>query len=157
MIRTLLAKFAKRSMANNFISVSEAAERLGVTPQSVRNWIKFGQIAWRTSGRRFEVDEKDVQSREAAGSIRAPRSSRATLQSAHDIDRRISMLELELESLRLERDRFRADAAAADSSALESSAVAAELAKATRQLVDTLELQIAATSRLLTPNSPADL
>jgi excisionase family DNA binding protein len=138
----------------SFISVAQAAERLGVTPQSIRNWANTGKLSARKTGRRFEIRERDIEDKHATLPPGHPSTDRDLLQN---VARRVTIIETELQTVRAERDQFRADSAAARAAALEASAVSAELVKATRQIVDTLAIQVSATSQLLTPNSPAGL
>ena len=48
-------------MAARLISVQEAAKLLGVTPQSVRNWIDKGYIKGRMVGDHFVVDRETIE------------------------------------------------------------------------------------------------
>jgi excisionase family DNA binding protein len=139
-------------MTGDVISVSQAAERLHVSPQSVRNWLRSGRLSGKRVGSQWWVRESEVREMERKLPHRA--QSPSSLQSElRDLSDRVLALENSLQFANAERDRFRAEAAAAKSAALEANGVAAEMVRASKQLVGTLELQIAATSQLLTPAS----
>ena len=45
----------------NLMKVPEAAERLGVTPKTIYNWISKGKLkAQRVGGRNIRIDELDL-------------------------------------------------------------------------------------------------
>jgi excisionase family DNA binding protein len=139
------------------IGITEAAERLGLTTQAVRNRIRAGTLP----------GTKDERGRWRIPSGAVPRAP-LTAVIPDSLDDRVAALERELGALREaqahreadlqnERDRHRADAVAAREVALHLNAAVAEARAAAQSLLNALDAQADALTQLLTPGSPADL
>jgi DNA-binding transcriptional MerR regulator len=152
---------------NSTLSVSAAATRLGVSPQSIRNWLGEGKLqgSQRPNGR-WEVDGASVEAIRA----KSPRSTPAEAASDEVKNQlaalRAGMEELQsdradtrdlIRALERERDRYRGEASAVRAAALSLSGAARELDASVRGLLDVLALQADALTQLLTPNSPDEL
>ena len=140
------------------ISVSEAAELLGLSPQAVRDRVKNGGLGGEKKGRYWYVNHADVLS--------APRPKRRSV-SLHTIQEEIAELrerETErdqgfrqiLDVVERERDRYRAEAATAKEAALRVNAAASELRDAVFSLLQNTEQQSAALTQLLAPLTPEE-
>jgi excisionase family DNA binding protein len=147
------------------LRVSDAARRLSVTSQAVRDWIHAGHLPARKEGRLWLVREQDVDRLAAGRAASQPRASTAGVEDRlRELTEAVALLnEREaasaalVEALARERDRFRADAAASREAALRVNAAAREIDRAVRGLLDVLELQSDALTQLLAPASPEDL
>ena len=148
------------------VRVAEAARRLGVTPQTVRNWIAGERLTGWRQGRAWVVDAASLEAC-AATRPAAPPAARKPAEVEERlreltaaVDRlvaRESDSAMLLEALQRERDRFRAEAASAKAAALRVNAAARETDKAVRQLLDVMEAQADALTQLLAPSTAEDL
>jgi predicted transcriptional regulator len=150
-----------------YVRTPRAAARLGVTGQTIRNWLSSGDLRGRRTGRAWEVEVPSIE--EALAVRRA--SSRDIHPGTSDAERQLRALESAVEELRRaresdatriealeqERDRYRADALAARAAALRSISSSEKLDESTRQLLDALKEQREALIQTLAPGSPADL
>lgn len=152
-------------MAQNFakpdnVGASEAARRLGVTSQTVRDRIRAGSLTGRKDDRgRWRVPEDVLPVAPAA------------LEDDPSIGARVDHLEHELAELRAaqdrgahvsdalaaERDRYRAEAVAARDAAARLNIAVAEASATARSLLNALDAQTESLTQLLAPGSPADL
>lgn len=48
-------------MDKKYLSVNEVAERISVTPQSVRIWLKSGKLRGVRAGKLWRVTEEDLE------------------------------------------------------------------------------------------------
>jgi excisionase family DNA binding protein len=142
------------------ISVSEAAERLGRTPQTVRNWLHDGKLAGVQAGKRriWRVDEASLAPFVPPTSTSLVRHDAPELldQLNRLMDRELAA-ERAIRTIEAERDRHRADAAAAREAALRVNAAAKDLREVVQRLLSVLDEQSEALTQLLTPGSPADM
>jgi hypothetical protein len=148
------------------LSVTEAAGRLLVTGQTVRNRLKRGELDGRKQGAKWVVDAESVD--KAASELTAtplkPVASAGVEERLERLTKAVERLarreaassEL-VAALQRERDRFRAEAAASKEAALRVNSAARETDQAVRQLLDVLALQSDALTQLLAPSSPEDL
>lgn len=148
------------------IPVRDAATRLGVSPQTIRNWLRRNRLKGRMQGRTWLVDTKSIEalepriSRHAGNATQPSDIEHDSAQLAETVNRlvqREAAAERLLESIERERDRFRAEAAASKEAALRAIASSVEAQKAARQLLDALELQSDALAQLVAPSSPLDV
>lgn len=152
---------AKDFAKSSELAASEAATRLELTPQAVRDRIRAGSLA----GRKDEHGRWRVR----ADAVPPPRALVSNDLSALTI--RVEELERQLstilaaqagdagrvERLSAERDRFRSDAAAAREAAARLNIALAEVRATARSLLNALDAQSEALTQLLAPGSPADL
>jgi Helix-turn-helix domain len=148
------------------LRVSNAALRLSVTPQTVRNWIRSGTLKAKKDNGIWVVDSASVERCAAARPLPAAgvRADGGTEKRLEDLTAVVAALvarersaEDLLEALQRERDRFRSEAATAKEAALRVNAAARETQAAVRQLLAVLELQTDALTQLLVPSSLEDL
>jgi transposase len=147
------------------IGVTDAAARLGVTTQTVRNWIRRGDLDARLRGRTWVIDGASLQRLATTRPRRSDRASSGPIEDRlEDLTAAVERLTASqstsaelLEALRRERDRFRAEAAASKEAALRVNSAARDTHRAVRQLLDVLEHQADALTQLLAPGSPEDL
>lgn len=144
--------------SRSILTATEAAAKLGVSSQSVRNWIRGGNlIATKGQNGRWLVAADSVEhrcrllgrDRLCLGASDAPRAESGRT-AGDDSERLIAALERE-------RDRHRSDAAAARAAAIELNAAAREIDGAVRHLLDVLTRQSDALTQLLAPGTPEDL
>jgi excisionase family DNA binding protein len=148
------------------LSVTEAARRLSVTGQTVRNWIRSGELDGRKQGSKWVVAAKSVDAAASALAV-APVVPAAPAGVEERLDRLTAAVERLAQretassklmaALQRERDRFRAEAAASKEAALRVNLVARETDQAVRRLLDVLALQADTLAQLLAPSSPEDL
>lgn len=143
------------------IGVGRAAEALGVSTQTVRNWIKDGKLeGWKSPNGRWHVDDRSLRDcaggRGATDGTIADKLDRlsADVAALGEADRLSARL---LEAAERERDRYRADAAAIRDTALQLVAAADETQQAVTLLLEIMARQRDALSQLLAPGSPQDL
>lgn len=150
--------------AKRTIPVTQAADRLGVTQQTVRNRIRAGELEGTKDGREWRVSEASVDRAAAPRAVKT-RPTVSGIESQLDglrlaiegLTQREAAADRVVAAIERERDRYRADAAASKEAALRVNAAAIEIDKAVRQLLRVLELQADALSQLLAPASPGDL
>lgn len=148
----------------SLISASEAAERLGVSSQTIRNWAKTKKVKARKVAGKYWVELSSV------GATRLPDAPAGEPSSIHEarlkeLEARVDQLaaaqasgaDSNLSAAEAERDRSRAEASSAREAALRVNAASEELAKAVRGLLDVLTLQSDALRQLLAPASLEDL
>ena len=145
------------------VPVAQAAQRLRVTPQTVRNWLRAGRLEGTKHGTRWFVErasiellepndgEPDAPIREIENRINEIAKSLEQLLSQESHASRL------LAAIERERDHYRAEAAASKEAALRVNAAANEIDGAVRGLLKVLELQTGALEQLLAPSSPQDL
>lgn len=140
------------------VGASEAARRLGLTPQAVRDRIRLGTLPGHKNER---------------GQWRVPEAAlpAAANEPAATLAKRVAALEREVEVLRTargehdgllaaiaaDRDRHRADAIAAREAALQLNVTIAELRASVRSLLNALDGQAHALTQMLAPGSPEEL
>jgi hypothetical protein len=160
------AKKADVTPASADLRVSDAALRLAVTPQTVRNWIRSGTLKAKKQDGIWAVDAASIERCAAARPLRAARErvDGSTEKRLEDLAALVATLAARehtaddlLEALQRERDRFRSEAASAKEAALRVNAAARETHAAVRQLLAVLELQTDALTQLLAPSSLQDL
>jgi hypothetical protein len=150
----------QNNLPESCISVHKAAQRLRVTPQTVRNRIRAGKLdGWKDVKGFWLVSAATVERMSAPPAapgellalVGALADELAELQNrADDADRLAAALDRE-------RDRYRADAAAAREAALLLTGNARDLDAATRKLLAALEAQREALVQLLAPRTADDL
>jgi len=148
------------------VSTGDAAEQLGVTPQTVRNWLQDSELRGHRDGRgRWQIETASVE--EYLAQHGRGNNGRSVADLQREIER-LTVIVGELrasettsaqliEPLERERDRYRADASAARAAALSLITAAREIDGVVRQTLRVLELQADALVQLLAPGSPADL
>jgi excisionase family DNA binding protein len=152
------------------ISVTEAARRLSVSGQAVRNWLRSGKLSGDMGRARWRVDVASVDA--IAPAPDETDADEVGLQPGpagieDRVDRLAAAVERLVErddasaklvgALQRERDHFRAEAATAKEVALRVTMAARETDKAVRQLLDVLAIQADALAQLLAPSSPEGL
>lgn len=151
------------SLLDDHIPAAQAAQQLRVTPQTVRNWLRDGQLEGAKRGTRWFVERTSIELREldAGGPQTAGREIEDRLDEiAISVERLLSQESQSsqlLAAVERERDRYRAEAATSKEAALRVNAAAAEIDGAVRRLLKVLELQSGALEQLLAPSSPQDL
>lgn len=150
--------------SNDCISASTAASLLGVTSQTVRNWIRAGKLeGWQGTNGRWSVKRGSLDL--------ADLSTKMPASGADDLERRLSSLgqtvdalqneraavQQTLEAVERERDRHRADAAALRDAAIRMNLMSRDVATAVRQMLDVLEQQSELVSQLLAPSTVSEL
>jgi excisionase family DNA binding protein len=144
------------------VSTGEAARRLGITQQAVRDRVRAGTLSGRREGREWRVDAANLPSKAPA----TPRalSTGVIAQRLTDIESRLSEMSSAQQSadsaaaaIARERDRYRAEAAAAREAALRLSGVTRDAVGAARQLLEALDAQAEAIAQLVGPGSPQDV
>ena len=146
------------------MSVREAATQLGVTPQTIRNWLANHKLDGHQDGRK-RVWRVTTQSVEAATprtpGIRLSAASGdgipAVRQMLEQLLARETSAERVLTAVERERDRYRADAAAVREAAIRVNRAADDLRQVIPSLVGVLEEQSDALAQLLGPTTPAEL
>lgn len=144
------------------VGTGEAAHRLGITQQAVRDRLRAGTLTGRSEGRAWRVD---VASLPTEGTRATPEATLDALVRRLDrIEERLGVLAAvqeaakeSQEALVRERDRHHADAAAAREAALQLTGVTRDAVGASRQLLEALERQADAIAQLVGPGSPGDL
>jgi excisionase family DNA binding protein len=150
----------KSTLPTSKITAREAATRLGVTPQTIRNYVRAGKLEgdkdaaglWRVSAETVER----MSSRPALPVDVVARVSRLA-EEVGKLRGRADTADQLVAALERERDRFRGDAAAAREAALILVGNARELDAATRTLLTALEAQANALVQLLAPATAEDL
>lgn len=143
------------------IGVGQAAEVLGVTTQTVRNWIDSGKLKGSKGlNGRWQIDAVSLHERaEAHGAadhaiaLKLDRLS-VDVTAMMEADRASTRL---LAAVERERDRYRVDAASIRDAALQLVAAADETHQAVAALLEIMARQRDALSQLLAPGSPHDL
>jgi excisionase family DNA binding protein len=151
---------AKVLLPGSKITAREAATRLGVTPQTIRNYVRAGKLegdkdaagSWRVSAEAVER----MSTRPALPGDVVARVSRLA-EEVGELRGRADTANQLVAALERERDRYRGDAAAAREAALILVGNARELDAATRTLLTALEAQANALVQLLAPATPEDL
>jgi excisionase family DNA binding protein len=146
------------------ISATEAAKRLGVSSQTIRNWIGTGDLRATKQRDRWVIDPDSLAVLgKRRGVLRASTAPPELAIQVGELIRMVSAIsdrqdELmrSMDSLRQERDRFRAESATARESALAANAVAAKTQEAVGQLLEALQLQTNSVSQLLLPALPVN-
>ena len=147
------------------LRAAEVARRLGVTSQTVRNWIDSGELKAHKRGKLWIVDRESYEayaaSRPASPPPVQPTDVEARLveltEAVERLASRESATEALVEALSRERDRWRAEAAAAKEAALRVNSAAEQTHKAVEQLLEVLALQADALRQLLAPASVDDV
>lgn len=157
--------------SNASVGVGQAADALGVTTQTIRNWIGSNKLkASKGRNGRWQVDAASLrdcaQALDAAGNVRRTASAESN-EIALKLDRLsgevTAMMEADRSSERLlaaverERDGYRADAASVREAALQLVAAADDTYQAVATLLKIMARQRDALSQLLAPGSPRDL
>lgn len=144
------------------VATGEAARRLGITPQAVRDRIRAGTLSGRRQGRAWRVDSASLP--DATAEPRSDAKLNTVLRRLGRLEEHIEAVAAALKSsdaarvlLERERDRYRADAAAAREAALLLTGVTRDAVSASRQLLEALERQTDAIGQLVAPSSPQDL
>jgi hypothetical protein len=142
------------------IGVTDAAARLGLTPQAVRNRIRAGVLP----GGKDERGHWRVPAAAVPSPPSAPPGTAAIVARLEQLSTEVSALrDAQARDARLidevsaQRDRYRADAASAREVALRLSGALAEIRASARSLLDAFDAQSDALTELLAPGSPADL
>lgn len=156
----LTQKFAK-VLAE--LTTGEAAKRLGVTPQTVRNWLASNKLGGqrRQSGR-WEVDPQSVaEVRGALSQASAQGHELAAIESRLEelvttVDAMRAQLQEDLEGAERERSQHRAEVIALRGAALEVNAAAQALHGGVDQMLEVLSHQSQALSHLLGPGTVSD-
>lgn len=147
-------------------STAEAAQRVGVTAQTIRQWCESGRLNGRRIGNRrvWRVDAESVRSIAAARGVKEDTVSPDVEAELRLLRESLARLEARddnaaglLAAIERERDRYRADSAALREAALRVNAAARETYQAVRHLLVILEEQSGALEQLLAPASPLDL
>jgi excisionase family DNA binding protein len=161
------ARGASIGLDRPLLRVSVAAQRLGVTTQTVRNWIRSGALpAHKDQGiwvvdaesvERYAVERPERRGHGAStvGSIEERLTALTTMVTSL-VQRETATREL-VEALQNERDRFRAEVATAKDAALRVNAAARETYAAVGELLAVLDRQADALAQLLAQASPQDL
>jgi hypothetical protein len=142
------------------IGVTEAAARLGLTPQAVRDRIRAGVLP----GGKDERGRWRMPTAAVPSTPSAPPGTAAIVARLEQLSAEVSVLrDAQARDARLvdevsaQRDRYRADAASAREVALRLNVAVAEIRASARSLLDALDAQSDALTELLAPGSPADL
>lgn len=146
----------------------DAARKLGVSDQTVRNWLQTGDLeGHKASNGRWAVQNADVQRRLAKfgrkkrgvgdlGPLAA--EVRRLAEAVEELrQERAPVSPAEVELLMKDRDRYRTDAATMREAAFHLNSAAGEAYDAMKQTLSVLEAQREALAQLLGPGSPEDL
>jgi hypothetical protein len=156
-------------MAAAVVGIRTAATELGLSPQTIRNRIKAGQLdASKGPTGRWEIASASLDGYIAAyGRGRQAKEANPDREVMHRLDELATSIDLLrkghgasvglLEAIERERDRYRAEAASAREAALRVVAAARDTYAAIEQLLPVLREQNDALAQLLAPGSPQDL
>ena len=146
--------------------MSEAASRLGVSAQTIRNWARQQTLTGQQDAKgRWSIDAAAVEKRLASEGRKSPRTVDVNrlAQRVEDLATAVEALTAKnsppelLSALERERDQYRAQAMAVRGAALSLTSAAREVDGAVRLLLGVLEQQADALVQLLAPASPHDL
>lgn len=150
------------STKSQTVGTREAARRLGISQQAVRDRLRAGTLSGHQARGEWRVAAAQLPAQ-------APPTTNAATHSA--ITERLAAIEQRISSMAAaqeaaesagdaitrERDRYRAEAASAREAALRLAGVTRDAVGATRQLLDALDAQADAIAQLVGPASPQDL
>ena len=138
------AKHRKVMPPNKYLTTGAAADELGVSTQTVRNFLRASSLQGaKSESGRWRVDAASVEEYLAANGSKLERpDTRDRIDELTVAVRELSARDVAAERLvadfQRERDRYRADAAAAKGAALAVNAAARELDHAVRSMLEVL-------------------
>jgi excisionase family DNA binding protein len=148
------------SAPQELLTTKAAAVALGVTQQTVRNWIDSGKLKGTRSGRPYQVTSQSVEqilAQEGKRTLAPRHRSQTEIDALAKEVRRLADQSAAVAALASERDRYRAEAATLREAAAQVNAASREAYAGMRQLLDAMQLQSEALSQLLGPSTPDDV